>query len=310
MESTLSVKLLNCIISYNRYCYLKNTIESLIEYFRFGDTLIVDDGSDDQHVVDYLSELESRAVHVIRHQPWASQPYHVFGHNDLYENMDVGVTFAIDHGYDYIHFVQDDVQFMWHDQELLTRVEYIFQTLPDAAQVSNLFYQAIFAGIEARRPEPVPHANCYHSRPHGMSAMGIVPVNLLKKHNFRFGNGDENTNSGWWRRQGYRAYALHAPIVALVPWPSVFYRGRLVAEGCRPVNKYYLKPLESHEIKRLLSRPLEEIPYTEDYCLPWGWSCPTPYWSIGETKEYKRLLSKGKSRTRFRQALRRLLPDA
>jgi len=302
------MKLLNCIFSYNRFYYLKNTVESLLEFFRFGDTIVFDDGSDDLAVVNYLSELENRGIQVIRQHRW-SEEYYLYMHGGYYENHDQGIAFASDHGYDYIRFIDDDVQFMWHDPEFLNRVERIFRTFPDALQIIDFFSNAIGRDRAIRRLQPILHANCYYNYPFGMCTMGIVSVNLFKEHRFRYGNGREMTNSNWWRRRGYKAYALHAPTMVQVPWPEVIQDGKRVAKGCKPVNKYYLKPLDSLQIERLVSRPLEEIPFAEDYCLPWGWTCPKPY-CYSDHKSHREILRKNRriAWRAWRNNIKALLP--
>jgi len=284
------VKLLNCVFSYNRFFYLKNTVESLIEYFRFGDTMIVDDGSTDAKTVAYLNELERHGVVVIRQESKVREGFNWNAHGGLYENMDTAVQYAISNNYDFIQFIQDDVQFMWHDADLPVRVQHIFEALPDAAQVVNLFFKGVVREETARRLEIIPDAHCYHLRPYGMMDMGINSVPLLKKHSFRFGNGTEKNNSDWWRRRDYKAYLLSSPSMLWVPWPDVIQFDKQCAEGRAPVHKYYLKPLDDEQIGRLANRPLEDIPFAEDYCLPWGWSCPQPYWfTASNPQEYNRL---------------------
>jgi hypothetical protein len=199
-------------------------------------------------------------------------------HGGLYENMDVAVDLAEGGSYDYVHFIQDDVQFMWHDADLPAKVKRIFQ-IPGASMVETVFFWGIVRDRIAKSLEFVPEANCYHRKPHGLLDMGIMPVRLLQEQQFRFGNGIESTNSAWWRRRGFKAYRLHSPVMMYVPWPPNFrpnkgQRGDVVP----PVNKYLLRPLSDAQIEKLTARPLAEIPFAEDYCFPWGWKCKTPYW--------------------------------
>jgi glycosyltransferase involved in cell wall biosynthesis len=284
------VRLLHCVVSFNRFPYLKNTVESLHEFLQFGDLLVVDDGSDDPATQDYLGTLEAdKNTAVIRQEPWRHDTYEIYGHNDFFENLDIGVAYAIDGNYDYINFVQDDVQFMWHDDSIPEQVERTFSTLADAAQVILSFFPGIYACADFPQLALVKQCECYHYRPHGMISMGIVPVKLLKDKDYRFGNGDEATNSGWWRRSGYRAYMLRNPVMARVPWPQVWWRGQQVSEGHAPSARYYLKPLEPSDVDSLRSRPLSEIPYQEHYCHPWEWHCKRPYWYTRKSDKYQEL---------------------
>lgn len=280
------MKLLNCVFSYNRPIYLRNTVESLLEYFKFGDTTVIDDGSEDPKTLEYLNELKRRGVQVVNQNRFADQAMYQYLHGGLYENMDLAVELAERGGYQYVHFVQDDVQFMWHDPDLPAKVERIFQ-IPKASMVENVFFWGIVRDRIGKRLELIPEANCYHRIPHGLLDMGIMPVALLREHRFRFGNGIESTNSAWWRRRGYKAYRLHAPSMMYVPWPVTFRPGKgQLGHAVTPIHKYLLKPLDKAQIDQLTSRPLTDIPFAEDYCFPWGWKCKTPYWgkSAGDSE--------------------------
>lgn len=272
-----------------------------MEYFQFGDTVVIDDGSDNLELLDYLFSLQRRGIGVIHRPRWPAPGFYVMPHGGLYENMDAAIDFAMSHGYDYVNFIQDDVQFMWHSPNLLSEIERIFHTLPNACQVGNIFDKAILKDARKPRFQPVPQADCYHITFHAMADIGIIPVALIKELGFHFGNGVESSNSLWWYRRGYKRYCLKSPTMAWVPWPEVMQQDLRVSNGRMPVERYYLKPLEDHQIKKLLERPLEDIPFTEDYCFPWGWDCPTPYW-----------FSRGKSRPKWakpaRQLARQLVP--
>lgn len=282
------MKLLNCVLSYNRYYYLRNTVESLLEYFRFGDTLVVDDGSSDPRLTAYLADLARRGIAVARRErePGAAQAKH----GGLYANMDLGVERAAAGGYDYVQFIQDDVQFLWHDPAVLEKTERIFRALSDCSLVENIFFNAIVRGVVEKRVELVPEANCYHRRPHGMLDQGIAPVSLIQRMGFRFASGNEGANSKWWRQRGYRTYRLHSPSMAFVPWPATLRHSQQASEGLAPPERYYLKPLTDVQVRRLTDRPLSELPFAEDYCEPWGWTCPKPYWYGPDLRGYEHSL--------------------
>ena len=132
------MKLLNCVTSYQRYPYLRNTVESLLEYFRFGDTLVVDNGSTDPALHQYLDELENRGLFVMR-RSWEGET----DRPGLNDGMNDAMDFAAERGYDFVQFVQDDMQFMWHDPSVLETVQHVFSSRSDAIQVCPLFSNRI-----------------------------------------------------------------------------------------------------------------------------------------------------------------------
>ncbi|MHB8694008.1 MAG: hypothetical protein ACYDHH_22445 [Solirubrobacteraceae bacterium] len=174
---------------------------------------------------------------------------------------------------------QDDMQWMRSDPELPERVSSLFERLPDAAQVSTVFYKAVLRNIRSRL-KSIEGVGCYHVRPYGMADTGFVRLALVEEEGFRF-HGTEGTTSEFWLERGYRVYALHAPHLAWLPHPS------LVAELIgSPRQTYYLSPLDEHESARLTAAPLGEIPFHEDWCLPWGWRALRPFWFTGYSAEY------------------------
>jgi glycosyltransferase involved in cell wall biosynthesis len=274
------VRLLTCITTYNQPRYLPNAVDSTLELFRHGDLVISDTGSDSAEQLDYLEGLERRGLPVLRRDPGEVVRGALYA--NLYPGMNAALDFAQEGGYDVVQFVQDDMQFTWHDPELPAKVELIFAARSDAAQVTTTFFKQILYTIRARL-EFCEDVRAYHVRPYGMSDLGFVRVDLLDEHGFRF-NGSENETSAFWRERDYRLYSLHSPVLAWLPTHL---------DGiARPrVERFYLKPLDDGQIARLTSRPLAEVPYHEDWCLPWGWACLRPYWfTRRDAEEYFRLL--------------------
>ncbi len=280
------MQLLTALFSYNRYYLLKNTIDSWIEFGPGGDLLIIDDGSDDLRLVSYLKELTNRnRITVIQRNQ-----NHLNVHGGLYANMTLATQYAIDHAYEYIFFLQDDVQFMWRDEQFLDRIRTIFATCTDAAMITPFFHRAIMA--RQMRKRLIPHASglCWHLLPYGIIDIGIMPVQLLKEKKYIFRNS-ETENSFAWKAWGYKLYSMPAPILAFIPWPEVRSSGRKMGFERLPKRKYFLKPLNEERIAKLKNQGLS-IADHEDYCLPWGWSCLSPYWFTKFSNEYWKYLWK------------------
>lgn len=265
------MRLLTAVFSYNRYFLLKNTLDSWMEYGPGGDLLIVDDGSTDTRVEALLAEVAQKPGCTVRSQSRDNGQ----AHGGLYANMNVAAAHAIERGYDYVFFLQDDLQFMWKDDGFQERVERIFRDCPDAAMVSPVFQRGILAPQMRQRLVPHPSGPCWHLTPYAIVDVGIMPVRLLKEKEWLFGK-EERSNSDHWVKWGYKLYAMRAPTVAFVPWPEVWSGTGRFGKERSPKEAYFLKPLDDTQTSAL--RSSTDIPFAEDYCLPWKWSCLSPYW--------------------------------
>lgn len=169
-------------------------------------------------------------------------------------------------GYDYLQFVRDDMQFVWHDPEILARGDEIFERQLDAAQVILRFFKKIVVTMP-EQVEWVEGGDYFRIRDYGITDTGIARVSLLRKH-------------------GYRVYALHAPVLDQVPWPAVQTRKNLLGTLRPAPRDHYLAPLDEAAVALPRGLPAGTLAYHEDYCLPWGWSCLSPYWFTRPSTEY------------------------
>ncbi len=275
------MRLLSAIFSYQRYHLFRNTVDSFFAFGPDSDLLIVDDGSDDPRILAYLAEIAKRPrVTVIRRDREGGAQ-----HGGLYPNMNLAVDHAVEGGYSHIFFLQDDVQFLWKDDDFCKRVEHVFRTQPDAAMVNCFFFKGIVARQMRERLIPFTEADAWHLTPYAIVDIGIMPLALLQEKKWRFGN-TESGNSKHWVDWGYKLYALRMPTLAFVPWPQVRSAGRSFGYERKPRRAYFLKPLDAAQIEKLKNMPLSAIPYQEHFCLPWGWRCLSPYWFTKFSRKY------------------------
>jgi glycosyltransferase involved in cell wall biosynthesis len=273
----VALKLVTAISTRNRPLYLENCVRSFRQLFGYGDLLVVDDASDDDAQRRLLERLESEGVRVLRLDRAGAGI-----HGGLYAGLDAAVDHAAAEGYDVLQLVQDDMQFMWHDDLLLERLTRLFD-LPDVVQVAPTFFKGILAPTMARRVVLEGASDCYRVPGYGMSDTGFVRVDRLVEESFRFGPSEADV-SGFWLDRGFRLAVLHAPFLAWLPFPD-----QLAARP--PAEELYLRPLGRHAVSRFLARDLAELPYHEDWCRPWGWRTLSPYWFTRLGPEYVRLLA-------------------
>ena len=269
------MRMLSCIFSFNRYEFLKNCVESWYEFFRCGDLLIVDDDSDQPEMLEYLDVLEKNGTLVYRAKP----PSLIASKNGgLNANMDFAISYAESHGYDYVFFIQDDNQFVWHDPKILERVDDYFTRFPNLCMVQTLFIVGLPRATgrlndEVQLVEEGPGYSHYLA----MRDIGIVKPALIQKYGFKYGLGNEFAAHQWWRHKGYFSLILKAPILCFIPYPDVVRERVLTNDRRKPPAKYFMKPLDESQIDRLLHMELDDIPIWEDFCETWGWYCKKPY---------------------------------
>lgn len=286
------MRLLYAIAAFNRMHLLVNTVESVRAFGPEGDILIVDDGSDDPSLLEYYNQLEENKIAtVIRSDRSKDSDMH----GGLYVSMTKATQYAIENNYDYIYFLQDDVQFMWKDEQLMDRVANVFEQCPDASMVNPTFQKKLYARNMKERLIPKKQGNCWYLTPYGIADIGIMQVKTLKEKNFRFDN-TETKNHEQWTEWGYKFYCLNAPVLAWVPWPRTYNRDEAQGKDRKAKRKYFMKPLSQSNIKKLQSATLEKIPYHEDYCFPWGWWCLSPYCYTILNMEYWNALRKAVKR--------------
>ena len=264
---------MTAVLSYNRGQLLANCLRS-IEHFS-PETIVVvfDDRSDDPETLGELEAIAARGHEVIVNEEVSTAEY---GNHNL--NLERAVQLARSRGYRLLHLVEDDTQFVWHNPRLADEVSSIFATLPNAAQVSPLFWK--FASKASG--VPVARQLAYRLRQAPTCVIGFVDVERLSERGFRH-LADEAETAALGAKLGLEALAVAHPVVTRVPWPR-YTRHRVTmgrpAKGTKP---FLVKPLDAHAVDRLTSRELEIPPYAEHYCFPWGWRCWSPY---GWTSSY------------------------
>jgi hypothetical protein len=267
------VNYLTAVFSYNRGQLLANCLRSIERFSPETTVVIFDDRSDDPQTLEELEAIAARGHEVIVNDEVSTAEYG--NHN---ANLDRAVQLSRARGYRLLHLVEDDTQFVWHNPGLAAEVSSIFAALPDAVQVSPLFWKfaskasgVLVAGQAAYRLRQAP--GC---------AIGFVDVDRLAERGFRH-LADEAQTTALGAELGLELLAVPNPVVSRVPWPP-YTRHRVgMGSSIRTTKPFLVKPLDVDMVHRLTTRDLETPPYAEDYCVPWGWRCWSPY---GWTSSY------------------------
>jgi glycosyltransferase involved in cell wall biosynthesis len=262
-------RILLCLFTYNRPHFLANAVRSIDEFFPWGDRLIVDDGSPDPRVAEFLVKGLGPAWKYVQ-QSRVTRNYGGF-----YNNMRFALEWALEGGYDYCFFFEDDEQFVWRKDDYLDHIEHLFSSCPDAIQLQPLFSRRILT--YARSPETgspmieyLADAKAYRTE-RGFNTTAIWNLATIRKNkDYRFlcHRGDDlPPNSAYWLSRGYRLYIEFDPTVAVIPWvasQSYFTHNFLAGHDASRDRSYILRPLSADEIAFLRHRP-PELPAYQEY---------------------------------------------
>lgn len=292
------MKVLTAVMTYNRPDYLRNCLYSIEQFFPETDVVVCDDGSD---VAPDLRFHDARLQRFPRGEGY---------HGGLYRMMNWAIEQAIHGGYDFLNLVQDDQQYLWNDPELLTKVQRIFDCHSDALMVLNVFHKGVMRRrYEAERQLIVQGKSLsYRSSTYAVVDTGILSMERVKRWGFRYSESERKTSDRLFNAD-IRLYGLSSPTCAFIPWPACYRNGQrrrswpFASRLPRLQSAFYLTPLDADQSGRLLTRPIEQIPYLEDYSEPDGWRCLKPYWFGAPSREYFSMLWQDRIVPKFAGAL-------
>ena len=266
-----------CIFSYNRGGFLKNLLESITAYYPEMNIAVFDDGSDEEYTLKVLSEVSANGGYVYAR----SDNDMSSKHGGLYPMMNQALDYVKKSTYQYAYFVQDDMQFLWRDNELEERVRKVFSR-NECVMCNANFLQKITINEIADKLPKASIDNLYAFKNNGVADTGVIDIAKAKKVNLSFPENGEINNGGYWHDRGLQLYWLPQPHLAWVPWPKT-YRHKLVEQ--RRVNT--LHPIRGRALERLLVN--KDYAYLEDYTKTVRWY-PKPYWyaaSLGKKNMLK-----------------------
>lgn len=286
---------LNVIFSYNRPYLLNNCVRSFHEFGPGGDLLILDDRSDVKEMKALLDKFEQQRIMV--HQ---SVERGEGRHGRLYNNMEQALSFANEKGYDYIFFIQDDMQFMWKDEDFWEKAEKLFTEQKDALHYRPQFEKIIFSHDKKNMFKYQASTDCWLHLKAAFTAVGVFSIKKLSEVKWKFKN-TEVENDSYAKYLGVRLYVSATPVLAFVPEPETWRYRKQMGKSIKPRRKYFLKPLSPEKINQLKSNSRRNIIYLEDYCIPWGWKVLSPYMlSTSNRRKYYKNLWRWIKKSRFR----------
>lgn len=256
--------ILICIFSYNRGDLLGNLLSSVNKYYPEAGLAVFDDGSDEPAVKKILNDLPQGAyLHITDKESPCSR------HGGLYYMMGNAIDYAKGSAYKYAYFVQDDMQFLWRDEQLIVKLESVFR-YKYCLMCNFNFQQKIFRQDVVGELEETRERGYYQYPYHAVLDTGIVDIERAKKVDLQFPFQTENMNGAYWYDKGYRMYWAAQPHITQMPWPKI-HRFKDTMER----KLYRLKKIGSHKLSKLKTNT--GLAYLEDYTSTETWLLK-PYW--------------------------------
>jgi hypothetical protein len=249
----------------------------MLEFSPVNPILIMDDGSDRGDQQELLSSLEAHGLTVWR----ANTDGERGAHGGLYNNMNNAIRYANHMCFNYIHLLQDDMQFVCDPDESFAEAFRLFHSSENILQVCVVFQKL----IDGSRNTICDELGCYINPESGIFDTGIVDVARFVEAGLTFGptEGEAGRRA---KLKGFKTAFVPAPSLAWIPWVPYFREGK----GNRPdsdskrIGKHAcarchlkLAPLSTESLTSLRRQSLNRAPFHEDYVHPNNWTCPYPY---------------------------------
>jgi len=274
------MKYLNVIFTYNRPYLLDNCIRSYLAYGPEGDLLVFDDNSTLPECKRILQEWQAKGVDVR-----INQKEKLGKRGGLYDNMQASVDYAMEQGYDYIFFIQDDQQFAWRDGSFWDRIDRIFNSMEKVFHVRPQFERILLSHDASNRFRPIPEYDCWLNVKEFFTAVGVLSLKKIRQTSWRFVflEADNNAQA---RKMGLEMVVLAMPTLAFVPNPETWHDNQIQNTVKKPVHEFLLKPLNEAQIQQIHELSCKKIIYAEVFCFPWGWKAIAPYQHSSNRKKY------------------------
>lgn len=286
------MKTLFCILTCNRFFYLRNCVDSILEFVPLKDIeiMIVDNNTIENGIDDYFNSIKDR---VKIHRFYDRVP------NELYRAMNFGIKYCFENKIDIINFIQDDYQFLYRRDSLLDEIRACFSENKKIGQINcNMAwrrkkvkdYSVIrskginFAILNSKNLVDNGFTRVSLYKKTGLYPSGMVSYDQDSHKTFGFGKNryKKNPNGELWfggrcRKLGYMRAISLMPNQAMVFDCSYVRKWDRFGKYFPPPNKYYLKPLSEEKIKEVRNKhDKKKFCFIENMAIPWGW-IPTTY---------------------------------
>jgi hypothetical protein len=265
-------RVLHAIVGHKLPVYYVNAVDSVLTMAPNDDVIVVDNASNLPALTEELRSTAAREPRVrllLRDANDTTRNKKVGGLYDAYNEV---MEYALRERYGYLHIMQHDMQLLWWDETVLRIARDIFAEYPECVNVQTQALPRLMnlsGNLEFVKPKLVV------LKYYGLTDTGLYDLAKWRARDMRFG-GSEAAHAIKYRREGLRAFCHPLPSVAPVPWPAVVRGGKVIGREVQRREQFLLRPLTDDEISQV--KEAREAIWLESVCIPWGWTCLTPYW--------------------------------
>lgn len=281
MNDQTPSRVLHAIVGYKLAEYFTNAVRSALVLAPDDDVLIVDNASKSPELTEQLRAIAEAEPHAHLME---------IGSNDQSRNAKVGglyyaynevFSYALEHHYDFVHLVQGDMQLLWWDPSVMEMARELYEHHPECVNIRTIAlpqYERLSDGLEEIGPRLL------RFRHYGVTDTGLYHLGRWRAQGMSFSDS-ERAHARKYLEQGIRALSHPLPTVSAIPWPAVVRKGEVRGSEVRRRREFLLRPLTAREIADI--KGSEDLVWMEDVCIPWGWTCLTPFWPTGlESLDY------------------------
>jgi hypothetical protein len=264
-------RLLHVIVGHKFPSYFENAINSVLRMTTNDEILVVDNASNESSIIRRLQVLANahpRLRLALRTTNDLSRNSKVGGLYDAYNEV---MAHALEQGYDYVHIMQHDMQMLWWDESIMERAREIFAEYPECVNISMQVPSRTYRLsdlLDYVKPKLI-----LLSR-YGLTDTGLYDMAKWRARDMRFSDS-ETAHALKYLNQGLQVFIHPLPTVAPIPWPAVVRSGKVVGREVKSRQELLLRPLSPAEITYV--KETTDPVWSEDICVPWGWTCLTPY---------------------------------
>lgn len=267
-------KVVFAILTCNRFYYLKNCVDSILEFvdLQGSEIMILDNCTVDPVIDDYYKYLGDK-VKVKRFDDRVP--------NELYRAMNHAIKYCIKRKIPYVNFIQDDYQYLYHKPNMVQDVVNLMDDNKEIGQAqTNMIWKRKSVGkYSTKRSGDVNFAvlkekilcDSGFTRVKLYKKTGYYPTDVISydqnsKKTMGFGKNryKKHVNGELWF--GGKCNKMEVKrAISLFPNMGMVYDCAYVRKWDRfgryfpPPNKYYLKPFDSDDIKKMSRRNKKKV---------------------------------------------------
>lgn len=263
------------VVSCNRLYYLKNCISSILEFIGLDEInlLVIDNGSTENGMEGYLHSLPSD----IEIKQFRKRSPH-----ELHRSMNFAIKYSKMKRSQFINFIQEDYQYLYHQPDLLKRVHDAFKNKSSVIQLhTNFVWKRKRKKIGKLIPVVTEGMKWYLMKDKPPCDNGFTRIALYDKiglyPEFTSVHGKEKgyrSGEAWFARKCRNKYRMliSEPNMGML-MDCAYVRGkRRYGKYIEPPNKYYLKPFDinkQNQVKQMADK--NKVCFIEDMIEADGW---------------------------------------